>query len=924
MDFDTTSSCRSHRKQRCQRRRTALPALRVSRSFAVEGWLHTAHMSDYPNPYGVPETVPQEPNAEDELARALQESLQFQEREAREREEREAAMLEEAMQASKRESTMMPTPGDEDEQLRAVLEHSRREAFADERRREAERQRHALLELDVIEQSRMEHERRMRASTSSQRIQNTVSTDQESLLWLESPNSNEIKLPEPSTSTRQSPGENDLAFLMEDPAFSQPQSSQQGALLHRGGSWPNPFDTNAAARTKSQVPAPTPEPARVPAAPPNPPKPANPVSQRLPNAQVGATHHSGSQVRVAAPINVPSHHAPNAALSPQPRVPSGPLHPAAAGFVRTRTPRLSEMQATPADPYAVTMDDSLFMPTFPATPIARPHSSNAQNTHDHSQIPRQNNPTDIQQGGAHEQIPAIQGRSQHGAHFQEYIPRSEPQNHQQDSENQYLQEFQRYNQQDYQQSYPEVNHQSYAQEYPRDAYEVDEQLQSSLDYHSHPRPQEHLTTAEASQQEAYVPQEQAAIQEVPAERVSQSGALLIDTAPDDQVQAVPTEVPVATAATTHSLPPPPPPPSDPPAYKAPPPPPLAESVITEENAPVATEHYGAVQEEQSVLSPSSSSSSLVLHERPYPLENADGQPALRGVQFGWAANAFSLELYAQPQGLAHLYPVPELEREPVVPAPQGSSADDPPYSVYFPGSVRLARVETGATAASLPWFVLRAYSWRILLRALAWYGKTIVSGQVNDTLHIETGFVIPRKSDTTAPAMVTLAMCTGIPAQQRVRWEALEAYSNAGGSTLTTVSLVAHQLALPTDLVTLAQSLHSAPHLSNAPALRELKQAITKQDEFLEHRSSHLSSLLRSRMLTPVEELELSFLNNQLTLQADPMVPGSEAPKEDVDGGGHREYLLHRMRRRLARWQSSIPDEDELATWVTPFDLRQS
>ena len=78
-------------------------------------------MSDYPNPYGVPETVPQEPNAEDELARALQESLQFQEREAREREEREAAMLEEAMQASKRESTMMPTPGDEDEQLRACL-----------------------------------------------------------------------------------------------------------------------------------------------------------------------------------------------------------------------------------------------------------------------------------------------------------------------------------------------------------------------------------------------------------------------------------------------------------------------------------------------------------------------------------------------------------------------------------------------------------------------------------------------------------------------------------------------------------------------------------------------------------------------------------------------------------------------------------
>ncbi|WFD35110.1 hypothetical protein MCUN1_001959 [Malassezia cuniculi] len=326
------------------------------------------------------------------------------------------------------------------------------------------------------------------------------------------------------------------------------------------------------------------------------------------------------------------------------------------------------------------------------------------------------------------------------------------------------------------------------------------------------------------------------------------------------------------------------------------------------------------------ISPSSSSSSLVLHERPYPLENTDGQPALRGVQFGWAANAFSLELYAQPQGHAHLYPVPELERDPTVPsapaAPLG--AEDLPYSVYFPGSIRLSRVETGANAASLPWFVIRAYSWRILLRALAWYGKSIVSGHVNDTLHIEIGFVTPRKSDIKAPAHVSLAMCTGSPAQQRVRWEALEAYSKAGGSTLTTVSLAAHQLALPTDLVTLAQSLYSAPHLSNAPALRELKQAILRHDEFVEARSTFLSSCARSRSLTLAEELEFGFINNQLSLQADPTVPGSEAPKEDVDGGGHREYLLHRMRRRLARWQSSVPDEDELATWVTPFDLRHT
>ena len=328
-----------------------------------------------------------------------------------------------------------------------------------------------------------------------------------------------------------------------------------------------------------------------------------------------------------------------------------------------------------------------------------------------------------------------------------------------------------------------------------------------------------------------------------------------------------------------------------------------------------------LHDSSSGLSPSSSSSSLVIHERPYPLENADGQLALRGVQFGWAANAFSLELYAQPEGRAHLYPVPELERAPTLPA---QKPGDAPFSVYFPGSVRLARVETGVAAASLPWFVIRAYSWRILLRALAWYGKTVVSGYPNDTLHMEIGFVIPKSTVVNAPAHVSLAMCTGSPAHQRVRWEALDEYCNASGSTLTTVSLAAHQIALPTDLVTLAQSLHTAPHLSSAPALRELKQAIGREEEYLEGRSAHLSNLTQTRTLSPTEELELSFLNNQLTLQADPMAPGSEAPKEDIDGGGHREYLLHRMRRRLARWQSSMPDGDELATWVTPFDLRNT
>lgn len=281
---------------------------------------------------------------------------------------------------------------------------------------------------------------------------------------------------------------------------------------------------------------------------------------------------------------------------------------------------------------------------------------------------------------------------------------------------------------------------------------------------------------------------------------------------------------------------------------------------------------------------------------PYPPEYAEGQPALRGVQFGTAMHAYAVDLCA-PSG-APLYPTPDLASECCMP---------PEHMLYFPDVIELG--------TERPYFVLRAYSWKMLLQAMAWHGKTRIEAP-STSLYLHVALSVPRRADTppfASPSFALLALST--LSQPLLKTPQMASFCKERHSSLTCVPLVSHPLALPTDLVTLAHTLFSAPQLSHASSLRELHQAITVEDDWLETRSQCLP--LSSAPL--LRALEQQCLHQQLTLHQHPLEPlqGSQ------DTPPHREHFRDRMRRKLSRWNvaSNVAPEEDLATWITPYDL---
>lgn len=283
--------------------------------------------------------------------------------------------------------------------------------------------------------------------------------------------------------------------------------------------------------------------------------------------------------------------------------------------------------------------------------------------------------------------------------------------------------------------------------------------------------------------------------------------------------------------------------------------------------------------------------------RPYPPEYQDGQPALRGVQFGTAMHPYALEL-GTPQGVA-LYPALDLAM-----APHTPSAMD---SVYFPHTIDLDQ--------GRPYFVLRAYSWKVLLQAMAWHGNARVCS-ARGRLYMHVAMMIPHRADLApfaAPCMVMLALSAQPTSITQA--PALQAYVTKRHASVTLISLVPHPLALPTDLVTLAQSLFSAPQLSTAPALRDLRQLIARQEEWLEARRHAIQAQATS---DEGSVLEQRFLRHQLSLLQHPVLPPDAV---DVDGA-HREHLRDRVRRTFARWNSApVASDDDLTAWITPYPL---
>ncbi|WFD24488.1 hypothetical protein MEQU1_003190 [Malassezia equina] len=284
----------------------------------------------------------------------------------------------------------------------------------------------------------------------------------------------------------------------------------------------------------------------------------------------------------------------------------------------------------------------------------------------------------------------------------------------------------------------------------------------------------------------------------------------------------------------------------------------------------------------------------------YPPAYVPGQPALRSVQFGAAYEPYPLELRA-PHG-AVLYPTLDLSSAPQLPTKE--------TQLRFPNVIELGEAQ--------PFFVVRAYSWKVLLQALAWHGTTTIQAS-SGSMYLHVAFTVPKRADIpsfAAPSLVTLALGTSAE-------PAAPASSGLAASCalyhvpVLAVPLVAHPLALPTDLVTLAQSLFTAPQLSSAPALRELKQVIARHGEWLDARSHAMASRTHTSPSSS-EMLELRLLSHQLTLLGHSVT----APDAVESEGNHRDALRTRMRRTLARWNSAnVGNDEDLATWITPYNV---
>ncbi|PKI85319.1 hypothetical protein MVES1_001246 [Malassezia vespertilionis] len=304
---------------------------------------------------------------------------------------------------------------------------------------------------------------------------------------------------------------------------------------------------------------------------------------------------------------------------------------------------------------------------------------------------------------------------------------------------------------------------------------------------------------------------------------------------------------------------------------------------------------------------------------PYPSAYANGSPALCGVQFGVAPHIDSLALWL-PDVDMPLFATPDLGATPSIPVP------DEDVHLYFPDQIVLQ-----PSSAPQPWFVMRAYSWKVLLQAMAWYGHTALLSEHPGRLHLELAFSIPtstyRDQDQgPAPSYVALGMTLSGPHTSLISTPVLERHATSRNAVLSTVSLGAHSLALPTDLVTLAQTLFSAPQLSSAPALRELRQVIARQDERLDARRAELAHHARaSSRDTPdsaerLDTMEWSFLNNQMSALLHPGAPPPNAP--DETHARSRDHLRQRMKKTLGRWNATnVAPEADLASWITPYDL---
>ncbi|CBQ70301.1 conserved hypothetical protein [Sporisorium reilianum SRZ2] len=400
---------------------------------------------------------------------------------------------------------------------------------------------------------------------------------------------------------------------------------------------------------------------------------------------------------------------------------------------------------------------------------------------------------------------------------------------------------------------------------------------------------------------------------------------------------------------------------------------------------------------------STSSSSIAPEQR--------GQRALAGLDFGYCSLPFSDKLDRSP--------LPSSQSSSTLASASsasGSTSTSSTSKALFPAAIELSSVTKKSTSdAGLPrcsFFVLRAHSWKSLLRAIAWYGNSRVEAAPGEVaaasdrrshclLRAEVEFVTPTRVDMgygvgeyaraaqntgsmpKNPSPAHVALCLSLlplsaskssssgeasawlksEEYQIIKRESrrLDAWYAGRGSTRRLIQLARQPPALPVVMVQIAQLLHASHTFSAAcpssgstarHSPRDLHHAIERHDEgFVRKQQAMLTAgsalAAQSGTGTPLNQNpRLSMQGPSRTSVSSDLHGDDELDDDDdddevdfndfsllADGSfdaqdkvlmGKRQRLKAKVKRRLAKRASDgrVVDED-LAAWITPFDLSQ-
>lgn len=321
------------------------------------------------------------------------------------------------------------------------------------------------------------------------------------------------------------------------------------------------------------------------------------------------------------------------------------------------------------------------------------------------------------------------------------------------------------------------------------------------------------------------------------------------------------------------------------------------------------------------------------------------QRAMKGTEFGYANEPFARELSSR-----------------------GVSSKG-----HFPNRIQLrAPRSDGSLQEPNAYFVVRAPSWKALLRAMAWYGNTRVEAgpeEVADSastipLAIETEFVTPAKADIANSRHAQASVCFSLILPQngtnhllttalKQASRALDASYMRQGVTRRVVVLPRKAPKLPIDVVRLAQIMHEAHTFSaacpstGASALhspRDLHHAIERHDigfvakvqrlrrQTVEasnetslssgvRRSSNALARLRNKLPTQDEELYGDVDSDSGTDDDGDLDAGAVEVVQGAEADDSRLTRMRaRVRRRLAKrsGDARVTDAD-LESWISEY-----